>query len=681
MSKLGIPIIEVLGSGDVASGTAHFVKTTGGDIQVATPSGVQTIATAETVAAAIGGSYEKVQFTIGTNDLTPATDGKTRIFHLEGGTLNALSTANWPIPTSPQRFEIQNHTGATATFSVTTGVGQFAGLVDFDGDTVENAEFGIPKNAMVTVTVDEDGWVQVAPSMASYSKAEVDAALALKAADNAVVKLTGDQTVAGKKTFSTLPEVGSDASTANQVVRKSQHDTALALKTETTTTADLTAAITAANWAPSTSVTAGDRRLATVAAGGFFIGQLIQSNSARTTGLTFNATEAGNWTLVRSLRDGGTDLKPHSIRSNIAVDISSTDLNDLSGVGFFNGNNLSNTPSSVASTAVWWHVIQANHMNETAATADHYSYQIARHLTASISEMWTRKSVSSASTRTWSAWRKMGDDSGDMFANWVANAKVDAGQIQKATAVTTSPAFAVGQLIKRTASGTAGATFDNTEAALYTAATYAEIAHVAGLQGALDAKSPLASPTFTGTVGGITKAMVGLGNVDNTADTAKPVSNTQQTALDAKVSATTLKAGICHVRKSADQAVSASTATKITFNTTEFDPSNFWDETNNRYLPTVAGYYRFNVGALFGSAIDGMRSLLYIYKNGVQVAILTDKTSGAAADTQISGTFIAAANGTTDYFEAFCYITSSLNIMNGGTTGYTYFQAQYICGL
>ena len=46
--------------------------------------------------------------------------------------------------------------------------------------------------------------------------------------------------------------------------------------------------------------------------------------------------------------------------------------------------------------------------------------------------------------------------------------------------------------------------------------------------------APIASPTFTGTVSGITKTMVGLGSVDNTADTAKPVSTAQQTALDLK---------------------------------------------------------------------------------------------------------------------------------------------------
>jgi hypothetical protein len=54
-------------------------------------------------------------------------------------------------------------------------------------------------------------------------------------------------------------------------------------------------------------------------------------------------------------------------------------------------------------------------------------------------------------------------------------------------------------------------------------------------QTALNLKAPLASPTFTGTVSGITKSMVGLANVDNTSDASKPVSTATQTALDAKV--------------------------------------------------------------------------------------------------------------------------------------------------
>jgi|688.fasta_scaffold75552_3 hypothetical protein len=54
---------------------------------------------------------------------------------------------------------------------------------------------------------------------------------------------------------------------------------------------------------------------------------------------------------------------------------------------------------------------------------------------------------------------------------------------------------------------------------------------ISGLDTALGLKAPLASPTFTGTVSGITKTMVGLGSVDNTADLAKPVSTAQATAI------------------------------------------------------------------------------------------------------------------------------------------------------
>jgi hypothetical protein len=52
-------------------------------------------------------------------------------------------------------------------------------------------------------------------------------------------------------------------------------------------------------------------------------------------------------------------------------------------------------------------------------------------------------------------------------------------------------------------------------------------------------KAPIASPTFTGTVSGIDKAMVGLGNVDNTTDAGKPVSTATQTALDLKLASAT----------------------------------------------------------------------------------------------------------------------------------------------
>lgn len=49
---------------------------------------------------------------------------------------------------------------------------------------------------------------------------------------------------------------------------------------------------------------------------------------------------------------------------------------------------------------------------------------------------------------------------------------------------------------------------------------------------AIAAKAPIANPTFTGTVSGVTKAMVGLGNADNTPDATKPTSTPQQASID-----------------------------------------------------------------------------------------------------------------------------------------------------
>jgi hypothetical protein len=61
-------------------------------------------------------------------------------------------------------------------------------------------------------------------------------------------------------------------------------------------------------------------------------------------------------------------------------------------------------------------------------------------------------------------------------------------------------------------------------------------------QTALDLKAPLANPTFTGTVSGVTKAMVGLSDVDNTSDADKPVSDATATALNLKQDASTAAA-------------------------------------------------------------------------------------------------------------------------------------------
>ena len=97
------------------------------------------------------------------------------------------------------------------------------------------------------------------------------------------------------------------------------------------------------------------------------------------------------------------------------------------------------------------------------------------------------------------------------------------------------------------------------------------------IQAQIDLKAPLANPTFTGTVAGITSTMVGLGNVNNTSDANKPVSTATQTALDLKapsanptftgtvtgVTATHVGLGSVNNTSDADKPVSTATQTAL----------------------------------------------------------------------------------------------------------------------
>ena len=112
-----------------------------------------------------------------------------------------------------------------------------------------------------------------------------------------------------------------------------------------------------------------------------------------------------------------------------------------------------------------------------------------------------------------------------------------------------------------TATQTALDTKVSTAAFSTTVATKANVADLALKANASDVafKAPLESPTFTGTVSGITRAMVGLSNVENTADLAKPISTATQAALDTKVSTASFSINMA----TKENAANKSTATDL----------------------------------------------------------------------------------------------------------------------
>lgn len=106
------------------------------------------------------------------------------------------------------------------------------------------------------------------------------------------------------------------------------------------------------------------------------------------------------------------------------------------------------------------------------------------------------------------------------------------------------------------------------------------------------------------------------------------------------------------VYKSANQSITASTFTKVTFNTETFDTAgNF---ASDRFTPTTAGYYQISAYVEFSGSGSATSSLLAIYKNGSRAG---DCMGGGTKLAGYSDLFYA--NGSTDYFEVYALLTMS----------------------
>jgi hypothetical protein len=112
----------------------------------------------------------------------------------------------------------------------------------------------------------------------------------------------------------------------------------------------------------------------------------------------------------------------------------------------------------------------------------------------------------------------------------------------------------------------------------------------------------------------------------------------------------------------------ASTFTKVTYDTEDFDTnSNF---ASSRFTPTVAGYYQFNTTISFSANLATGGGLITFYKNGARFLdgpfiILSASTTQFAS---CSG--IIYLNGSTDYVEIYGYQTtaSAMNIGSAAST-------------
>ena len=113
------------------------------------------------------------------------------------------------------------------------------------------------------------------------------------------------------------------------------------------------------------------------------------------------------------------------------------------------------------------------------------------------------------------------------------------------------------------------------------------------------------------------------------------------------------------------QVLSNSANIKITFedvSTNGFDTNSFYDTSNSRFQPTIAGYYYFDTNVRYSNATGNYLYALHLYKNGAQYIRGVFWNDGSNSDVQISTSGIVPLNGSSDYVEVYGYQNSGGNI-------------------
>lgn len=136
-----------------------------------------------------------------------------------------------------------------------------------------------------------------------------------------------------------------------------------------------------------------------------------------------------------------------------------------------------------------------------------------------------------------------------------------------------------------------------------------------------------------------------------------------------------------HVKKElVNQTVTTNTLTKVTMDATPvFDTNSWWDSTNHRYTPQIAGYYSISsgLGAQQTTATNAGRVIALLYKNGDSGTLVGRHGYSAFysnSSAQATGSSMVYLNGSTDYVELWAYITGAgtINIWGSTSAGYTF---------
>lgn len=122
--------------------------------------------------------------------------------------------------------------------------------------------------------------------------------------------------------------------------------------------------------------------------------------------------------------------------------------------------------------------------------------------------------------------------------------------------------------------------------------------------------------------------------------------------------------------RSTNQAVSASTFTRVAYETEVFDNASEFDTANGRFTATEDGYYSFNAAVELASIADGSRTILSFYKNGTEYKRVHDEPLGAASISTAAGNLVNVKLKADDFIEVWVFAAAATNVNAGETFSY-----------
>lgn len=123
-----------------------------------------------------------------------------------------------------------------------------------------------------------------------------------------------------------------------------------------------------------------------------------------------------------------------------------------------------------------------------------------------------------------------------------------------------------------------------------------------------------------------------------------------------------------------DQSI-GNTSTKVEWETVVLDTGSYWDSTNHRYTPQVAGFYMFGGTIRFNVSSVMKYCNSSIFKNGTrefqnQIQVQNDEINNGNI---LIPTCMVQLNGSTDYVEAFAQFDHTTTVHDSSTNKSVFF--------